>query len=191
MAKPKIDKDEIIRRSQRVLRKTGIAGTSMSAIAKECGLLKGSLYHHFSSKEELVDDVLLNLLEHYTTEIFAVSRIDEPPAEKLRQLIEYSEQVFTLERGGCLMASLGLEVASSDSKTADLIRQFFQDWETCMYEIFVEVGTEEEAKELAENSVATIEGAVLMMQIFQDSSRLKNAHNFIVQQFKMLESSKI
>ena len=31
----------------------GFAATSMSAIAQACGITKASLYHHFSSKEEL------------------------------------------------------------------------------------------------------------------------------------------
>ena len=36
----------------------GLRATTVRDIADSAGILSGSLYHHFSSKEEMVDEVL-------------------------------------------------------------------------------------------------------------------------------------
>lgn len=43
----------IIETSTELFLEKGFAGTSMSAIAKACGITKASLYHHFEGKDEL------------------------------------------------------------------------------------------------------------------------------------------
>lgn len=184
MAKPKLPKEEIIKRAQRVLRQKGVAGTSMAEIAHACGILKGSLYHHFESKEALVTEVLRSLLGFYQSQIFAVTQEPIPPLRQLKELMKYSEEVFTLERGGCLMASIGMEISETNHPAFTVIREFFTEWEKCMTNIFSNVTTRAVAIEWAEQSVALIEGAVLMMQVFKDPSRLTSAHEFILKEFK-------
>jgi hypothetical protein len=51
MAKQKITRDELISRTALVFRKQGYYNTTMNDIGKIIGLLKGSIYHYFQSKE--------------------------------------------------------------------------------------------------------------------------------------------
>ncbi|WP_339317905.1 TetR/AcrR family transcriptional regulator [Paenibacillus sp. FSL R10-2734] len=48
----------IIEATNRVIYRMGIAGTTMRRIADEAGLSTGALYHHYSSKEEILYDAM-------------------------------------------------------------------------------------------------------------------------------------
>ena len=65
----------------------GYHGTSINDLARAMGLQKGSLYHYFKSKEEL----LFRLLDEYITaalnEIEKICALEDPPVEKLRQFM--------------------------------------------------------------------------------------------------------
>ena len=41
----------------------GLRATTVRDIADSAGILSGSLYHHFDSKEEMVDEVLRDFLD--------------------------------------------------------------------------------------------------------------------------------
>jgi TetR/AcrR family transcriptional repressor of nem operon len=54
----KVTKNEIIAKALNVFSNKGYHNTSMSDLAAEVGLLKGSFYHYFISKEELMLQIL-------------------------------------------------------------------------------------------------------------------------------------
>lgn len=55
-------REEIIFNTLKLASKNGLASVSMSQIAKETGIKKASLYNHFSSKDEIIEEILLLLL---------------------------------------------------------------------------------------------------------------------------------
>ncbi|TMJ43828.1 MAG: helix-turn-helix transcriptional regulator, partial [Alphaproteobacteria bacterium] len=46
--------DDIVSAAAKVFRTKGYHAATVRDIAEEVGILKGSLYHHFASKEELL-----------------------------------------------------------------------------------------------------------------------------------------
>ena len=60
----------------------------MADIAAEVDLTAGSLYHHFPSKQELLIAVLDRGLGLITDEVRAVVESDDPPADKLRRIVQ-------------------------------------------------------------------------------------------------------
>lgn len=50
----KTTREEIIIKSAELISSEGIQNYSMQSLAKEIGIKKASLYHHFSSKEEII-----------------------------------------------------------------------------------------------------------------------------------------
>jgi AcrR family transcriptional regulator len=83
-----VSREDVIRAAARVFRERGFHGTSMQQIADAVGLQKGSLYHHITSKEELLHDVMMDGLTQLSERLEAVATSSLPPDEKLRQLIE-------------------------------------------------------------------------------------------------------
>ena len=180
----KVDKQSIVKSALQVFKEHGYHKTSMADLGKACGLLKGSIYHYFSGKQALMNEVIDYLSDAYRSKIFSVKDDKSKEGkEKLAFLIEQSENIFLTDKGGCLMASIGLETVNVVPEFTTKIRSFFNDWITCFTEIFSEKHSSEEAKALAEQGVAEIEGAVMLMQLFQDEHYLHNAHNRILHRF--------
>jgi TetR/AcrR family transcriptional regulator, cholesterol catabolism regulator len=59
-------KAEILSAAAELFAKHGFAGTSVRDIANACGILSGSIYHHFSAKEELVEEIFTAYFDELT-----------------------------------------------------------------------------------------------------------------------------
>lgn len=188
----KVDKRTIIKESLHVFRNKGYHNTTMADVAMACGLLKGSIYHHFGGKEELMQEVILYLHDWYNRNVFAVAyQEDITGLEKLERLTEISEEIFYHEPGGCLMANIGLETADTIPAFAPLLRNYFNDWIAALAHIFEERYSKEKAQLMAELSVGEIEGAVMLMQIYQDKTYLERVHEHIKNRYEKAESKLI
>ena len=66
----KVEKFDIIKQALNLFRTQGYHKTTMANIGDACGLLKGSVYHYFSSKEDLMREVLEVLRDHYRGKVF-------------------------------------------------------------------------------------------------------------------------
>jgi AcrR family transcriptional regulator len=77
----------ILDSAAKVFREKGYHHASMSDIAEETGLLKGSLYHHISGKEELLHQIVLEGLEIYTKSVQKILTGNDQPDEMLRKAI--------------------------------------------------------------------------------------------------------
>src|ERR1700754_4336502 len=51
-------RDHLVKLAAELFARKGFQATTVRAIADEAGILSGSLYHHFDSKESIVDDIL-------------------------------------------------------------------------------------------------------------------------------------
>ena len=52
-------REEILRAAASVFARKGISNATVRDIADEVGILSGSLYHHFESKDQMVEEILL------------------------------------------------------------------------------------------------------------------------------------
>lgn len=82
-------KNIILREAARLFRERGYMASNLREIAKRSGVKGGSIYHHFSSKEEILyqimDDTMTDLLSNLKGEIEKKSGA----AAKLRRAIRY------------------------------------------------------------------------------------------------------
>jgi TetR/AcrR family transcriptional regulator, cholesterol catabolism regulator len=56
-------RDQILAQAAALFASKGVASTTVREIADEVGILSGSLYHHFESKEAMVDEIISSYLE--------------------------------------------------------------------------------------------------------------------------------
>ncbi|MEU6073813.1 TetR/AcrR family transcriptional regulator [Micromonospora sp. NPDC047074] len=68
----------------------GIGATTVREIADSVGILSGSLYHHFKSKDEMVDAIISDYLTDLTDRYAKVLASGESPAAQLRKLVTSS-----------------------------------------------------------------------------------------------------
>lgn len=74
-------RDEILDTAATVFAESGYSGTSLKDLADACGILPGSLYHHFASKEAIVTELLARYhaeLDKIGTEALAAVRRGDP-----------------------------------------------------------------------------------------------------------------
>jgi len=60
---PATRREELLELAASMFAERGLRATTVRDIADAAGILSGSLYHHFSSKEEMVDEVLRSFLD--------------------------------------------------------------------------------------------------------------------------------
>lgn len=80
-------RDELLEASALIFSQKGFHETSMQDIAQAVNLQKASLYHHVSSKQEILLGVLDKALDLLIQRMQAVVDLDLPPDQKLRQAI--------------------------------------------------------------------------------------------------------
>lgn len=79
--------DEIIMAAAKVFQTKGYHAASVQDIADEVGILKGSLYHHFESKEELLYLVVKEPIARLYETAGEILASETPATEKLRRAI--------------------------------------------------------------------------------------------------------
>ena len=81
-------RDDILDAAAQVFRQKGFHGSSMADIAEAVKLQKASLYHHVSSKQEILLALLDRALEMLFEQINVVAKQPLPADEKLRQMVQ-------------------------------------------------------------------------------------------------------
>lgn len=184
MPKQKVSIDFILKESLKLFRKKSYHNTSIADIAEACGLLKGSIYHYFASKEALMHAVIQFVHEYFRKEIFSIAYDENlSPQERIEKMFKVSERMLLSDDGGDVMGNIGVETARVIPEFSDQIKGFFAEWIAATKHIFVQITGEFEATKLAEQTVAEIEGAIMMTRIFRDPRFMKNAYERIIDRF--------
>jgi len=86
--------DDIVSAAAKVFRTKGYHAATVRDIAEEVGILKGSLYHHFASKEELLYLVVKEPIAQMYRAIAEIAAADLAATEKLRRAISAHLEAF-------------------------------------------------------------------------------------------------
>ncbi|OBJ70750.1 TetR family transcriptional regulator KstR2 [Mycobacterium sp. 1274756.6] len=79
-------RDELLHLAAAMFAERGLRATTVRDIADGAGILSGSLYHHFSSKEQMVDEVLRDFLDWLFDRYQQIVAAEANPLERLRGL---------------------------------------------------------------------------------------------------------
>lgn len=80
-------KDSILDATDRLLARYGYRKMTVEDIAVEAGIGKGTIYLHFSSKEEVVLSHIDRIVERLNSRLKEIARSDASAAERLRQML--------------------------------------------------------------------------------------------------------
>ena len=87
-------REDILEAAAQVFRHKGFHGASMQDIAKAVNLQKPSLYHHVSSKQEILLELLDRALELLLERISPIAAQNIPAEDRLRQMIREYLQIL-------------------------------------------------------------------------------------------------
>lgn len=177
MAKQKTDEKAILEASLKLFRQKSFHATSMSDIADACGLQKGSLYHYFKSKEQLMMKVISLVHQFFKKEVFDLAYDENlEPAERLDKILSRASSIFVDKETGEMLGNVGVETAMVIPEFQPVIKQFFTDFFDAIKSVYLSKYDDDTASELAERAVAEIEGALMLSRVFNDNNFLKNTH---------------
>ncbi|CAJ1579279.1 TetR family transcriptional regulator KstR2 [[Mycobacterium] wendilense] len=83
---PASRRDELLALAATMMAERGLKATTVRDIADAAGILSGSLYHHFASKEEMVDEVLRGFLDWLFGRYREIIDTQPNPLERLKGL---------------------------------------------------------------------------------------------------------
>lgn len=85
-SQPPTRREELLELAAAMFAERGLRATTVRDIADSAGILSGSLYHHFASKEEMVDEVLRGFLDWLFTRYQEIVDTEPNPLERLKGL---------------------------------------------------------------------------------------------------------
>ncbi|MGW5867787.1 TetR/AcrR family transcriptional regulator [Streptomyces sp. NPDC055239] len=164
----------ILRTAADLFQRQGYGATGLNQVLAESGAPKGSLYFHFpQGKEQLAAEAVAlaggELGERMASVVSsaagprdAVVGVGELLADELR------ESGF---RDGCPVATVALEQAGGDGPISDVCRLTYDTWLLGLSESLRGWGAaDDEAAELAELVLSSLQGALLLAQVRRDTS---------------------
>ena len=83
-------KEAILSASLELLDADGIEGVSMARIAEVTGLSRPAIYQYFSSRENILGELLINDMADLSNEIDRIVSAEQEPMEQVRLWIHYS-----------------------------------------------------------------------------------------------------
>ncbi|MGM0636440.1 MAG: TetR/AcrR family transcriptional regulator [Bacteroidota bacterium] len=82
-------KNEILKVSAALIREKGYVGVSMRDLAKAIGVKAASLYNHIPSKQAILEELILDLAEDFTSQIKSVSNSQNSSQAQLKKIIAH------------------------------------------------------------------------------------------------------
>ncbi len=161
----------------------GFNGTGVEAILKEAKIPKGSFYNFFSSKEEFSLAVIDKFVAARSEELSAILNDASLPAIT-RVKTSFETIITEFENNGCykgcLLGNLGQEMSDQFDKVRQHLDKSIQLWEKRVSDVLIQAQNEKsipvniDTKMLAENMIASFQGALLRSKIKKSSEPLRN-----------------
>ena len=187
MTKGEDTREMILARSAQLFNRQGYFGASLSDIMRETGLEKGGIYNHFVSKEQLAleaFDYAYGLVAQRVRDALADKR---HAVERLLAIIAVfqSEVEDPLVPGGCPILNTAIESDEANEVLRDRARAAMNNWFSTIRRIVQkgierqEIRPDVDADEVATLFVATLEGAIMLSNLYKEAVHMRRAVQFM------------
>lgn len=152
----------------------GYGNTGLAQIARHAGVLPGSLYYFFPTKEDLLHATLEARKQLLYPEVLEPiwSRVDDPIERVFGLLAGYRRMLEMTEfKHGCPIGNLVLEVGETHPRARALLTQNFEGWLDAIEECFAAAADRlpehTDPRRLAVFVLTTMEGAVMLARSYR------------------------
>jgi TetR/AcrR family transcriptional repressor of nem operon len=157
-------RDAILASAARFFRLKGYEGVGIPEIAQGAGLTHGTFYAHFSSKDELLREVIHDAREKRNRKIHESTR--SANLERARSVVAYylgEDHALTLERG-CILPALGAELSRKKGRTSEQTTAYVESF----VDEFMACGLR---RAQARHVAATLVGGVIAARLIEKEKR--------------------
>jgi AcrR family transcriptional regulator len=179
----------ILARVAPLFNQQGYFGSSLSDIMQRTGLEKGGIYNHFKSKEQLAleaFDYSYTILDQRIRAALAGKR---HALERLSALLTYFQQLADDPpiAGGCPILNTAIEADDAEPALRDRARGAMDELRSTVRRIISkgiergEVRPGVDVETWTSVMIATLEGAVMLSRLYQDSMHMRRAVAYLEQ----------
>jgi AcrR family transcriptional regulator len=197
MGKGEETRERILARSAQLFNRQGYAGASLADIMRETGLEKGGIYNHFSSKEQLALESFDYAYELVRQRVRQALAGKFNAIERLLAIVSVFESEFDDPpvAGGCPILNTAIEADDANEVLRDRARVAMDDWRATIHRIIYkglergEVRPGVDADEVASLLIATLEGALMLSNLYKDSIHMQRAAAHMTRYVKSLSNA--
>ncbi len=162
-------RNKIINSAHKLFYERGFNGTSIDDILKDAGLNKGSLYHIFKSKKEVLLAVIEEKIAYSLEQKYKdIATVEQPLKYLEKKLLTTDSFDF---KHGCALNNLVQEMSPVDEDIAKALLKVYNDLENYYFLALKEEDMNDaEKKSLSKMMVATVEGAIMAAKARQDKA---------------------
>lgn len=157
------NREAIVRTTRDLIRRNGVAGTTMLQVVEASGGARGSLYHYFpGGRAEMVADAVRSSIAEYSAGIEYLTTL--PPAQAIPLMVDFwrAEAEASDYTAGCPIAAAALG-GTSEPLPRQLAGEAFASWTRAFSRMLTNDGVPaEHAHALSTLALAAIEGAVIL-----------------------------
>ncbi|HTV24770.1 MAG TPA: TetR/AcrR family transcriptional regulator [Polyangiaceae bacterium] len=173
-------REHIVAAADQLFYRQGYEHTSFADIASAVQISRGNFYHHFKSKDEILDAVIgvrlaktRGLLDRWASQA-------AQPVERIRSFIHLLlVNRVPIERYGCPVGTLCTELAKLNHASRADANQLFGLFRAWLRHEFARLGREADADALAMHLLARSQGVATLANAFHDEQFIRQEVRFM------------
>jgi TetR/AcrR family transcriptional repressor of nem operon len=177
----------ILARVAPLFNQQGYSGSSLSDIMQQTGLEKGGIYNHFKSKEQLALEAFDYSYAILDQRIRAMLAGKKHAIERLSALLAYFQELADDPpiAGGCPILNTAIEADDAEPALRDRARGAMDELRSTVRRIISkgiergEVRPGIDVETWTSVMIATLEGAVMLSRLYQDSVHMRRAVEYM------------
>jgi len=189
MSKGEQTREMILERAAQLFSRQGYFGSSLSDIMHETGLEKGGIYNHFSSKEQLALEAF-DYASGLVQQRIKLALADKKHAvDRLLALVSVFQSLAENPPviGGCPILNTAIEADDAQPALRARALHAMDNWRTTIQRIVTkgierhEIRSDVNPDSLATLLIATLEGAVMLSKLYDDTIHMRCAVDHLTQ----------
>lgn len=165
---------EIVAAADDLFYRQGYAHTSFTDIASVVEISRGNFYHHFKSKDEILDAVIAARIADTERMLARWERAAKGPADCIRSFIRILvANRSDIKRFGCPVGTLSAELAKLAHPSQPGANQLFMLLRTWLAQHFAALGRKADADVLALHLLARSQGVASLANAFHDEAFIR------------------
>lgn len=183
MGRPSDAREKLLEAAGRLISERGYTAVGVNEICLEAGVKKGSFYHFFDSKRDLVIAVIEGYWDYMALGLEQTLGAEGSPLARLERFFSANASEACKGRDaagqvcGCPLGNLALELSTQDEVLRDHLRSVFDRWTSRLASVLEEATaagelTIDDPEAAAADIVAFLEGRALFSKLKNDPEAL-------------------
>jgi AcrR family transcriptional regulator len=168
-------REQIVQAADDLFYRRGYEHTSFADIAEAVQISRGNFYHHFRTKDAILEAVVEQRLADTRAMLQRWEALSPQPEERIRSFIRMMvAHRADIRRFGCPVGTLCTELAKIRHPSREQANRLFAVFREWLREQFVQLGRKDDADALAMHLLARSQGVATLANAFDSEAFLRH-----------------